>query len=190
METIIPSFLRVQRGLTTAHKVASLIERVSISGHADFTPSDRLALIDLPNTEDVASNISSVTALSRQAVVNRAVESPELLTEAELDLLWDRYWLHITGPEGKLLANASVQLMQVSREHESATMEQLRLLREPLHGDMNEEQALAGAVVELKRRDDAEAALRHEKNLQAATTAFKGPDWARRLLEEEKGAKP
>lgn len=108
METIIPSFIRVQRGLATTQKVASLIEHLASRGHEDITPEERLAVLDLPDADDVASNISSVTALSRPALINRAVESPELLTEAELDLLMDRYWLHITGPEGKLMANASV----------------------------------------------------------------------------------
>jgi hypothetical protein len=161
METIIPLFMRVQRGFTIAQKVISLIEHVASGGHEDLTPEDRLAVLDLPDVEDVASNISSVTTLSRPALINRAVESPELLTKAELDLLLDRYWLHITGPEGKLMSNASVEITRTSREHEDATLEQLRLLRKPLHDDINEEQALAGAVVELKRRADAEASLRY-----------------------------
>lgn len=190
METIIPSFMRVQHGFTTAQRVTALIERVTTSGHADFTPTDRLDVIDLPDIDVVASNISSATTLSRSALVNRAIELPELLTEAELDLLLDRYWLHISGPESKFMVNPSLQLLQASQDHNSATLDRLRLLRKPLYDNPNEEQALAGAIVELKRRDDAEAALRYGKYLQAATTAFKGPDWARRLLEEEKGAKP
>lgn len=44
--------------------------------------------------------------------------------------------------------------------------------------------------MELKRRYDAEAALRYEKDLQSTMASFRGPDWARRMLEEEKATKP
>jgi hypothetical protein len=76
------------------------------------------------------------------------------------------------------MENASVQLMRISQEHEEATMEQLRRLRNPFHDNINKEQALAGAIVELKRRADADASLRSEQDSQAATTGSKGPDWA------------
>jgi hypothetical protein len=88
METIIPSFMRVQRGLTTTEKVTALIEHVASNGHEDLTPEDRLAVLDLPDADAVATNISSVTTLSRPALIQRGVESPELLTEAELYLLF------------------------------------------------------------------------------------------------------
>lgn len=190
MEALIPSFMRVQRGYTTAQKATSLLDHVASNGHEDLKPEDRLAVLDLPDADAVASNISSVTALSRSALIQRATESPELLTEAELDLLLDRYWVLVTDVEQKVQMSASGQLLRISREHEKATMEHLELLRKPLYDHTNEGQALESALAELKRRSDAEATLRYNKDLQDALASFKGPDWARRLLEEEKGTKP
>lgn len=78
--------MRVQRGFNTAQQITSLFERVASSGYEDLTPEDRLAVLDLPDVDAVAFNISSITALSRSALIQRAAESPELLTETELDL--------------------------------------------------------------------------------------------------------
>ncbi|GAB7334748.1 hypothetical protein MBLNU13_g06679t1 [Cladosporium sp. NU13] len=142
--------MRVQRGFNTAQQITSLFERVASSGYEDLTPEDRLAVLDLPDVDAVAFNISSITALSRSALIQRAAESPELLTETELDLLLDRYWVEITHFEQRAQMSAS----------------------------------------ELERRGDLEATLRHNKDLQDALASFKGPDWARRLLEEEKADKP
>ena len=85
---------------------------------------------------------------------------------------------------------ASGQLLRISRAHEQATVENLELRRKPLCDHANEDQALESALVEFKRWDDAEATLRYHKDLHSALASFKGPDWATRLLEEEKGTKP
>lgn len=135
METIIPSFMRVQRGQVTASKVTSLYEHIASNGNTNLTHADRLAVVDLPDPDDVASNIGSVTALSKSALQARVVESPELLTMAELRLLMNRYWLDMTGPERKVMSDASDQLTRISPDHRGATMEELRRLRLPFYDD-------------------------------------------------------
>lgn len=129
METIICSFMRVQRRLTTTQEVTSLIADLASSGHVDLTPEDRLAVVDLPDADAVASNISSVMALTRSALIERAAQSPELLTEAELYLLFDRYWMNISRSKKRTLSDVSDVIILISLEHKEATMEQLRLLR-------------------------------------------------------------
>lgn len=176
--------MRVQRGFATAQQVRSCIRTIEDKGgETSLTKTDRLAVLDLPNDDDVASNISSKTALSRSALVARAVESPELLTMAELDLLIDRYWLDITQAEGKARSNASGALIKISVAHKTAAIEQLRTLRRPLYEHEGEGQALEAAGVEMGRRLDAEAASYRDKRLQTTLSRFKGPKWARTLLK-------
>ena len=81
-------------------------------------------------------------------------------------------------------------LILISPKHKEATIDQLRLPRKPLYDNAYEYQAIEGAGVELKRRFDTKAALRHESELQTTMAGFRDPGWARRLLEQEKGAKP
>jgi hypothetical protein len=69
MGTIILLFICVQRGLTTTHKVASLIEHLVGRGHKGLTPEDRLDVLDLPCADAVASNVGLVTALTRSALI-------------------------------------------------------------------------------------------------------------------------
>lgn len=190
METLALSFMRVQRGFNTARKVTSLLEHVESNGQEDLTPEDCLGVLDLPDDDTVASNMISVTALSRSAHMQRAAESPELLTEVELDLLLDRNWVGMTNIEQRAQMSASDQLLQILREHERATMERLELLRKQLYDHTNEEKALESALVELKRRGDAEATLRYNTDLQDALASFKGLDWAKTFLEEERATKP
>lgn len=46
------------------------------SDYEDLTPKDRLAVMDMPGDETVASNIRLVTAVTRSAVIERAAKSP------------------------------------------------------------------------------------------------------------------
>lgn len=191
MDTLVPSFMRIQRGFATAQQVRSCIGTIEDQGRkTSLTHTDRLAVLDLPDDDDVASNISSRTALSRSALVARAVESPELLTMAELELLLARYWLDKTRAERKMRSNASDALIRISVAHKTAVFEQLRTLRLPLYEHEREGQALESVGVEMKQRFDAEAASHRDKRVQTTLSRFKGPNWARTLLEQEKGAKP
>lgn len=88
------------------------------------------------------------------------------------------------------MSAAADSLISISAAHRTAATEQLRILRLPLYAHEGEGRALEGAGVELKRRFDAEATLRRGKQLQATLAAFEGPDWARTLLGQDKGAKP
>lgn len=100
---------------STSQQMTSLLEHVTSSGHEDLEPEDRLVVLDLPDVNAVASNISSITALSRSALIQRAAESSEYLTETELDLLLDRYWVEITVFEQKAQMSASGQPLRLSR---------------------------------------------------------------------------
>jgi hypothetical protein len=99
MDIIIALFICVQRGLTTTHKATSLMEYLVCHGHEGLAPEDHLFVFDSPFADAVTSNVGSVTVLTRSVLVERAAESRELLTEAELDLLLGRYWLEVMERE-------------------------------------------------------------------------------------------
>lgn len=66
----------------------------------------------------------------------------ERCTEAESDLLLDRFRVKVTDIEQRSQMNASGQLLRIPRDHERAIMEHLEFLRKPLYDHTNEGQAM------------------------------------------------
>ena len=71
-ETLVPSFMRVQRGCNTARQVTLLRGHVASSGYGDLTPQDFLAVLDMSDDETMESSLRPVTSLTGSASIQRA----------------------------------------------------------------------------------------------------------------------
>lgn len=188
MDVIVPSFVRVQRGLSDPSHILALFERLENDNeNVGLTEAERQAILDFPNPDALAANLASSTLLSRQAILERAVSSPEQLTSGELRLLDHRYWRDKTIPEMRVLAGVAETLdgpCLVPGCYSERLFSKIEQLRAPYY-ETNEASALANARKETKRRRRASHERREEEKLQRTLASSQCPHWAKRLLREQ-----
>ncbi|KAL2874111.1 hypothetical protein SGCOL_010699 [Colletotrichum sp. CLE4] len=154
-----------------------------------FTPRDQRRILDFPDPEIQESNIVKSTKLSKEGLLGRAVESPSQLTAAEISLLKNRYWLHISPDEEQEISLATGLIMgpkRISEEEHGKAEKQLRAVRHTLYAE-NEEKAIDNALAEHWRRENEVWRARQRQETEMALS--KAHPWVRRLWEEDNGEK-
>lgn len=102
MECLISTFTRVTRKLDDVNELIKSfprLEELALSNPSGLTEQERLSLLDFPDPQLQQANITATTPLRKSDLIRRAIESPEDLTSAEIDLLMKRYWLRGTSKE-------------------------------------------------------------------------------------------
>ncbi|KAI1102617.1 hypothetical protein F4804DRAFT_343098 [Jackrogersella minutella] len=143
---------------------------------------DRRRILDFPGPEMQTANIAATTSLSKSTLLQRASESPEQLTHAEVDLLKGRYWLNLTQAESGARSRAGAALVAVSQEHFDEITSRLGKMREPLYEE-NEERAIENAENQAWKRL---VALAMGPQDDAVAVLAKARPWVGRLWDEIK----
>ncbi|EXF79752.1 hypothetical protein CFIO01_10212 [Colletotrichum fioriniae PJ7] len=195
MENLIRSFMRVIRKIDDADGLIRSLqawEKSAISQSAT-SPSlalhDRYRFLDFPKAEIQAANIVKSTELSKESLLERAVESPSQLAAAEISLLKNRYWLDISPDEEREVSLATGLIMgptRVSEEDYEQAEKRLRAVRHMLYAD-NEEKAIENAITEHWRRENESWRARQKQATENVLS--KAHPWVRRLWEEDKREK-
>ncbi|KAK1722030.1 hypothetical protein BDP67DRAFT_561499 [Colletotrichum lupini] len=121
MENHFRSFMRVIRKIDDADELIQsfLASEEFILSQNDASPSlaphDQERLLDFPNAETQAANIAESTKLSKEDLLERAVESPSQLTAAEISLLKNRYCMDISPDEEHEVSRAAGLIMGPNR---------------------------------------------------------------------------
>lgn len=196
MDNQIRSFMRVIRNLDNADELIqsfpkweqSVLSQNTASPSLN-TPHAQRRILDFPDPETQAANIiKSSTGRGKEALLQRAAETPSRLSDAEVSLLKNRYWLDISSDEEHSVSLATGLIMGPSRvteaEYERAGR-RLRAVRQPYYAE-NEEKAIDNASAEYWRRQNEawQAAQKQETEKALRANAF---SWVRRLWEEDKG---
>jgi hypothetical protein len=66
-----------------------------------LTEQDRRRLLDLPDAEEETAKIHRVNARSRTELVSTVYSRPGDLSDAELELLKERFWADVTSQENR-----------------------------------------------------------------------------------------
>ncbi|KAI3559417.1 hypothetical protein CABS01_00503 [Colletotrichum abscissum] len=154
-----------------------------------LAPHDQERLLDFPNAETQAANIAESTKLSKEDLLERAVESPSQLTAAEISLLKNRYWMNVSPGEEREVSRAAGLIMgpdRVSEEEYEQAQKRLGAVRHMLYAE-NEEKAIDNAMAEHWRRENESWKARQRQETENALS--KARPWVRRLWEEDKGEK-
>ncbi|KXH48872.1 hypothetical protein CNYM01_04888 [Colletotrichum nymphaeae SA-01] len=195
MENHIRSFMRVIRKIDDADELIQsfLASEEFILSQNDASPlraaHDQKRLLDFPDTGTQAANIAELTQLSKEDLLERAVESPSQLTAAEISLLRNRYWMNISPDEEREVSRAAGLIMgpnRVSEEEYEQAQKRLGAVRHMLYAE-NEEKAIDNAITEHRRRENEAWKARQRQETENALS--KAHPWVRRLWEEDKGEK-
>ncbi|KAK1535299.1 hypothetical protein CPAR01_08841 [Colletotrichum paranaense] len=195
MENHDRSFMRVIRKIDDADELIQsfLASEEFILSQNDaslsLAPHDQERLLDFPNAETQAANIAESTKLSKEDLLERAVESPSQLTAAEISLLKNRYWMNVSPGEEREVSRAAGLIMgpnRVSEEEYEQAQKRLGAVRHMLYAE-NEEKAINNAITEHWRRENESWKARQRQETENALS--KARPWVRRLWEEDKGEK-
>lgn len=147
MDHLIKSFIRVHRQIDDVGKLCEVFpdfEATALTNPSAFSNEDKQRVLDFPQSEVQDANIAAVSSLSKSALLRRAAQSPEQLTQAEVDLLKDRYWLNLTRAEAGACSRAGAALVDVSQEYFDEVTARLSKMRKPLYEE-NEANAIANS---------------------------------------------
>jgi hypothetical protein len=92
VEPMLASSMRVLRNITTTEDLIAAwpsLQQKSQTSPPTLTDSERRLFLDLPDEDMETSNISAVTSLSREQLIEKAVSDCEHLTQEEAVLLRD-----------------------------------------------------------------------------------------------------
>ncbi|KAK7739753.1 hypothetical protein SLS53_005723 [Cytospora paraplurivora] len=192
MDNLIKSFMRVVRKLDNADELIQSFpewersvfsQDVALS--SSLTPQDQRRILDFPDPDTQAANIAKSSTLAKEDLLKRAAETPSRLSDTEISLLRNRYWLDISPDEKKAVMHAQGLLSgpsRISEDEYKQAEERLKTVRRPLYAE-NEEKAIDNALGEdLRREKDAWRASQKQEAEKALTRAF---PWVRRLWEED-----
>ncbi|KAF7586896.1 hypothetical protein BBP40_008045 [Aspergillus hancockii] len=140
----------------------------------------------LPNPLSVRSEHRRIFSPQQKGPMKRAVESPDQLTENEIQLFENRYWLSISNQGYRARTIAESTLSFVLREYRLQVEERLERLRRPLHEEY-EERVLQNAVGELYQRDKEEMEAETIRDIEASIA--RRHSWLRRLWAEDQNKK-
>ncbi|KAI0890229.1 uncharacterized protein GGS22DRAFT_150283 [Annulohypoxylon maeteangense] len=185
MENLIKSSIRVQRQIDNVEDLSKSfpdLEALALSNPSSITDEDKRRVLDFPESEMQATNIAATTSLSKKALLQQAAELPDLLTQAEVDLLKNRYWLDLSRAESGARSKAGAALVAVSQAHFDDITSRLSKMREPLYEE-NEGQAIANAEDQALQRLIA-FAMGPQDAAQAVLA--KARPWVRKLWDEIK----
>ncbi|KAI1852625.1 hypothetical protein JX266_002166 [Neoarthrinium moseri] len=187
MEHIIKTFMRVLRKMDDADTLIAQfpeLERIALSEPAAITDQDRRRLLDLPELDIQTANLAAVTELDKAQLLERAAKSPDALTDAEIDLLWHRFWHDVTDDEA-LAAEKACEAIGHDEWDELA--DRLARAREPLYEE-HELVAFQNAPKELTWRITADFRARRQKELERALG--NAAQWIVRIWEEDLRDRP
>lgn len=168
------TFLRVLRKTTSIEDFEAALpalEEKALSTPSTLTDLERRLLLDFPDAATEASNLQRSTDLSRDGLISKASSIPADLTDAEITLLQQNFWLDITRQE------ASQQRKAFSPALQDAS-ERLYHVRKNVH-QPNEEQAILNAMMQRGIRMQREAQDAQNQAVQRSMPNLR--PWQRRL---------
>ncbi|KAJ5094571.1 hypothetical protein N7456_010432 [Penicillium angulare] len=182
--------MRVLRELDNTSSIISLLsslEAGDISNPSLISIEDRSRLLDFPDVSEQEKNIKSTSGLTKKEFLSRAVETPAKLTEDEIELLEDRYWLDVSDEETETRIGVSCGLFAIAPGVYEQFMEHLETLRDPFYEE-NEVKAFKSAKIEEARRSrnwvQSQPLSDRKRNLVEDALQYAHP-WIRRLWEED-----
>lgn len=187
MEHLIYSSTRVLRGLDKAADLVTSFPELEIrtlSDPSSISAGERLQILDFPDPQTQEANITSSSTLDKKGLLKQAVESPDRLTQNEIQLLEDRYWLNISRRELRACTAAETALN--ANGIKLAVVKRLERVRMPLY-DEYEAQAIENAGRERYERMMRELEQRTQRDIEASIS--RGQPWLRQLWEEDWGKK-
>ncbi|KAF3017462.1 hypothetical protein E8E14_009574 [Neopestalotiopsis sp. 37M] len=191
MKQMINTFMRVQRKLDDADSLAERfpeLERAALLSEsaAKISDQDRRRLLDIPDQDVESANLAAVTELSKAQLLERAVKSPNDLTDAESELLWRRYWRHVSWTEGSAAMHARDILFPGRSFDSPDPWEDLEVrlarARQPLYEE-NELEAWKNAGHELSRRRKADFEAQQAEEI--GRVMREAAPWIQRLWVED-----
>ena len=181
MEHLVKTFYRVVSGLdgpdATLASVTALLEPTA-AGSPPLTDQDRRRVLDFPEPDQQSAAIAASSSLTKPELLRRGAESPQDLTDSEVDLLKHRYWAEPPRKASKERWDAHRAL----GDGFGAVANRLKEARAPLYEE-NEARALGTAFQERSRRTSAASRARRDAKDEAALAQAK--PWVRRLWDED-----
>lgn len=181
MEHLVKTFYRVVSGLddpdATLASVIALSEP-TVAGSTPLTDQERRRVLDFPEPDQESAAIAASSSLTKVELLRRGAESPQDLTDSEIDLLDHRYWAEPPRKASKAQGAAHRAL----GDDYDAVANRLEEIRAPLYEE-NEARALGNVFYEWLRR--SEAASRAEKDAEDEAALARAKPWVRRLWDED-----
>ncbi|KAI0968714.1 hypothetical protein F4678DRAFT_474435 [Xylaria arbuscula] len=157
---------------------------LALSDPSLVSNQDRQRVLDFPEPEMQSTNIAATTSLSKDALLQQAAHSRQLLMQAELNLLTHRYWIKRPGlRESGAQAKATNDLIARSQEYYEEITSRLNKMREPLYEE-HEATAIENAAHEFYRQLQESLAKKPEDPEMAQARP-----WVRRLWNEIKDSR-
>ena len=174
---MLSTFLRVIRKTTNIEDLEAalpVLEEKALSNPSTLTDLERRLLLDFPDAAREASYLQRSTDLSRDTLISKASSTPADLTDAEITLLQQNFWLDITRQEASLQRKAFSPALQDASER-------LHHVRKNVY-QPNEEQAILNAMTQRGIRMQREA--QDAENQAVQRTMGNLRPWQRRLYQE------
>lgn len=166
MEHVLSAFMRVQRSLDDATSLTAsfpTMETKALTDPSSLSDTERRQILDLPDPATQQQNITALSTLLKQDLLKRAAAAPDQLTDLEIKLLRNRYWINVTFREETALSSAYLALGGHWKEIE----ERLKRARADLYEE-NEEAAIANADREEFRRIQESENFSQKQDLENA----------------------
>lgn len=175
---MLASAIRVQRGFSsTAELIAAWpsLKQKSLQSPSALTDTERRLFLDLPDQDMELANITAVTALSRQQLIEKAISDREALTQEELLLLQSRFWTPETNQENSMIFSS------MGKTNPEGLKEYFEA-RAPAYAP-NEEAAFTIGITELARREQA----KQNQTLRAAAAVLlpDAREWIQDLYRQD-----
>ncbi|SPO07249.1 uncharacterized protein DNG_09943 [Cephalotrichum gorgonifer] len=143
MEHLVKMFYRIISGLdaldTTLTSITTLSENKSTSS-SSLTDHDRHHILDFPNPDHKSAALTTSSSLTKPELLKHTAESPQDLTDSEIELLQNRYWAdpphkalkvqgaahHILGDEiGPLMSHLEEICISLYEENKAYALENI-----------------------------------------------------------------
>lgn len=183
MDKLALGFVRCALAIDEHSQLVEAINKASTSGLSSLTDDEKLRVLDFPDPDAQAANISKFTVLSKSELLQRAINAPTELSAGELQLLYRRFWPDRVSAEGKAFRAASSALGSSDAYNRAAR--ELKALREPLYNEL-EAKGLSSADAEFRRRSlERQAELLKEEKEEAERQLEYARPWVKRMWEED-----
>ncbi|TGO65431.1 hypothetical protein BCON_0002g00130 [Botryotinia convoluta] len=145
-----------------------------------LTDEERRVFLDLPDVDMETVNIRAVTALSRAALIEKAVKDPISLTQEEIILLKNRFWTPGTEAECEVIWEHRCETEEIIMGEEGAVFEAIQKTAFL----PNELEAIHAAMIESCDRPARARKIQDKAIAEAALSD--APEWIHRLYKEGK----
>lgn len=174
---MLGTFLRVIRNTITIDDLEAALpalDEQALSSPSTLTDPERRLLLDFPDAATEESYLQRSTDLSRDALISKAISTPADLTDAEITLLQQNFWLDITRQEVIQQRKAFSPALQ-------GASERLYHVRKQFYGP-NEEQAMLNAMMQRGIRVQREVHDAESQQIQRTMPNLR--PWQRRLYQK------